>query len=192
MPASNLPEQIRINAIRSRCALFIFAWILNTNAEKSSSYIGSIIPLSDFLGSGEVVILRKCCKKGLHTEVGQSRSEKYRREFSFADQLLIKFCTCTVQKLNLFYPAVSYCASLTMLSAIRHCRWNTFSASPSWFPSCVSEKVITVLCCSGHNTPLKFFSGTDRPVDRTGSDPKFLFNIIQQFKGIHSLHGPFY
>ena len=54
------PEQIRINAILSRCALFIFAWILNTNAEKSSSFIGSINPLSDILGSGEVVILRKC------------------------------------------------------------------------------------------------------------------------------------
>ena len=62
IPASNSPEQIRINAIRSRCALFIFAWILNTNAEKSPSSIGSISPLSDFLGSGDVVILRKCFK----------------------------------------------------------------------------------------------------------------------------------
>jgi len=37
IPAVNFPEQIRINAIRSRCALFIFACILNTNAEKCSS-----------------------------------------------------------------------------------------------------------------------------------------------------------
>ena len=61
MPAVNLPEQILIKAILSRCALFILACILNTNAEKSS-FTGSIIPSEEFLGSGGVVILRKCCK----------------------------------------------------------------------------------------------------------------------------------
>ena len=62
MPASNLPEQIRIKAIRSRWALFIFAWILNTNAENSSEN-GSTTSPSDVRGSGDVVISRKCCKK---------------------------------------------------------------------------------------------------------------------------------
>ena len=62
MPASNFPEQILIKAMRSRWALFIFAWILKTNAEKSSEN-GSIVPISACLGSGEVVICRKCCKK---------------------------------------------------------------------------------------------------------------------------------
>ena len=52
IPAVNFPEQIRINAIRSRCALFIFACILNTNAEKCSSN-GSISPMSALRGSGE-------------------------------------------------------------------------------------------------------------------------------------------
>ena len=33
---------------------------VKTKAEKSSSFIGSISPLSDILGSGDVVILRKC------------------------------------------------------------------------------------------------------------------------------------
>ena len=36
--------QILMNAILSLWALFIFAWILNTNAEKSFSVIGSISP----------------------------------------------------------------------------------------------------------------------------------------------------
>ena len=62
MPASNLPEQMRINAIRSRWALFMLAWILNTNAEKPGSN-GSTTPVSVFLGSGAVVIERKCFKK---------------------------------------------------------------------------------------------------------------------------------
>ena len=44
-----------------RCALFIFAWILKTNAEKSSEN-GLISPTSAVLGSGEVVIFKKCCK----------------------------------------------------------------------------------------------------------------------------------
>ena len=35
MPRENLPEQMRKNAIRSRCCGSMFAWILNTKAEKS-------------------------------------------------------------------------------------------------------------------------------------------------------------
>ena len=62
LSASNFPEHIRIKAIRSRWALFIFACILNTKAEKSFS-TGSISSPSLFLGSGVVVILRKCFKK---------------------------------------------------------------------------------------------------------------------------------
>ena len=63
MPASNSPEQIRMNAIRSRWALFMLAWILKTKAEKSGSTMGSISPLSDILGRGGVVIFRKCSRK---------------------------------------------------------------------------------------------------------------------------------
>ena len=52
---------MRMKAIRSRCALFMFAWILNTNAEKSSRN-GSITPVVVFRGSGEVVIFKKCSR----------------------------------------------------------------------------------------------------------------------------------
>ena len=36
IPRSKLPEQIRMKATRSRCALSMFAWILKTNALKGS------------------------------------------------------------------------------------------------------------------------------------------------------------
>ena len=58
MPASNLPEQILINAILSLWALFIFAWILNTKAE-NGSVTGSMIPSDELRPIGGVVILRK-------------------------------------------------------------------------------------------------------------------------------------
>ena len=31
---------------------------------------------------------------------------------------------------------------------------------------------------------LEILSGANRPVDRTGADPKYIFNLIDQFKGI--------
>ena len=52
---------MRMNAMRSRWFLFIFAWILKTNAEKPWLN-GSITPISEFLGRGELVIFRKCFK----------------------------------------------------------------------------------------------------------------------------------
>ena len=60
--ASYLPEQILMNAILSLCALFIFACILNTNAENACS-VGDTRPISALLESGVVVIFKKCCKK---------------------------------------------------------------------------------------------------------------------------------
>ena len=62
IPASNFPEQIRMNAILSLWALFMLAWILNTKAENFSSN-GSTWPSRVFLGSGEEVIFKKCSRK---------------------------------------------------------------------------------------------------------------------------------
>ena len=61
--ASNRPEQIRMKAMRSRWALFMLAWILNTKAEKSSSR-ESTTSSPARRGRGAVVICRKCSRKG--------------------------------------------------------------------------------------------------------------------------------
>ena len=49
-PRSNFPEQMRRNATLSRCARSMFAWILNTNAEKSPS--GGMLPAVELCGPG--------------------------------------------------------------------------------------------------------------------------------------------
>src|SRR5699024_1337399 len=51
MPRSNFPEHTRKNATLSRCAGFIFAWILKINPEKSG-LSGEITPSVDFRGAG--------------------------------------------------------------------------------------------------------------------------------------------
>ena len=60
---SNFPEQILIKAILSLWFLFIFAWILKTNAEKSS-LVGSINPSLDSLGKGGVVRFKNSSRNG--------------------------------------------------------------------------------------------------------------------------------
>ena len=52
-----------MNAILSRCALFMFACILNTNAE-NFSLKGSMISSPAILGSGGIVMRRKLSKNG--------------------------------------------------------------------------------------------------------------------------------
>ena len=60
---SNLPLQMRINATLSRWALFMFAWILKTNAEKKSD-IGSTFSSTVSLGRGGVVSCKNCSRNG--------------------------------------------------------------------------------------------------------------------------------
>ena len=40
-------------------------------------------------------------QEGLYSEVGKRRSEEDRRKLSFIHQILVKLCTCSVQKLDL-------------------------------------------------------------------------------------------
>ena len=54
---------MRINAIRSRCALFMLACILNTKAEKRGSK-GSIISSFEMRGRGGMVSFKNCSRKG--------------------------------------------------------------------------------------------------------------------------------
>lgn len=63
MPRSNFPLQMRMKAMRSRWALFILAWILNTNAEKSSR-LGSMGPAEESRGRGGGERRRKSARNG--------------------------------------------------------------------------------------------------------------------------------
>ena len=63
MPFSNLPEQIRINTIRSWWLGSIFAWILNTKAEKSS-LVGWTISSTAWRGAGDGASSKNFSKNG--------------------------------------------------------------------------------------------------------------------------------
>ena len=51
MPRSNIPEQMRKNATRSRCLRSMFAWILNTKPE-NCLVVGSINPAVEWRAAG--------------------------------------------------------------------------------------------------------------------------------------------
>ena len=63
MPFSNLPEQIRMNTIRSWWLGSIFAWILNTKAEKSS-LVGCTISSTAWRGAGDGASSKNFSKNG--------------------------------------------------------------------------------------------------------------------------------
>ena len=140
MPASNFPEQIRINAIRSRCALFIFAWILNTNAEKSS-WNGSISPISAFLGSGEYVIFKKCCKN-VSTPKFVNAEPKNTGDNSPFETRSISNSALAPSSSSISSNSFSFAASPISSTSAGSSMWMCLSV-PSFVPFNVSENVIT-------------------------------------------------
>ena len=120
-------------------------------------------------------------QEDLHTEVGQCRSEKYRRKFSLADQLLVKFCTCSVQKLDLFEKLgfLVTCHDLIQLRRIQR----DLSCLAFFGTFFGIGKHRNFLASTLINT-FEILSGADRPVDRAGRNAKLLFDVIEQIKGI--------
>ena len=75
---SNLPEQMRMNATRSRCCGSMFAWILNTKPV-SLLFVGA-----DFARGGRARLRRRRVldeevEQQLHAEVVDRRAEEHRR-----------------------------------------------------------------------------------------------------------------
>ena len=125
--------------------------------------------------------LQEMLQENLHSEVCQGRTEKYRGEFSFADQLLVKFCTCTVQKLD-FFKQLCFLVTCHDLIDLRRIQRDL---------SCLT--LFGTLLCIGKDGDLlastlidtfEILSGTDRPVDRAGRNAKLLFDVIEQIEGI--------
>ena len=63
MPRVNLPETMRTNAMRSRCAGSMFAWILKTKPENAGES-GSTSPVAVLRGSGAGASSRKRFRNG--------------------------------------------------------------------------------------------------------------------------------
>ncbi len=141
---------------------------------------GSITPRSDFLGSGREVILRKCCRKVSTPKLVRAEPKNTGEKFagSPAPGQTARWLRPEARSP---LPAGHSLGSLD--KHIRAPRRKVFT-SPWVFP-CGCRK--SDLPCIPVINPLKFFSGTDRPVDRTGGDSQLLLNIVQKLKGIHCL-----
>ena len=75
---SNLPEQMRMKASRSRWALFMLAWILNTKAEKSGLERRRSTPQSAVPGQGRGRQAQEFLQERLDAEVRQRGAEEHR------------------------------------------------------------------------------------------------------------------
>ena len=123
-------------------------------------------------------------QKSLHAEIRQSRSEKHRRKLSLTHLSLIKLRTCTVQKLNIL-------EKLFLLSWIQNSlKLRILQIKLQLLPLLRSlfrvRKQQNLPCIPVKHT-LEGLAGTNRPVHRAGGNAKFIFNIIQKLKDIHSI-----
>ena len=105
MPRSNFPLQMRMKAMRSRWALFILAWILNTNAEKSSR-LGSMGPAEESPGRGGGERRRKSARNGSTPKFRERRAKEHRRQHAVAHLVQIEFIGRAVQQLDVLAESV--------------------------------------------------------------------------------------
>ena len=182
MSERNFPEQIRMNAMRSRCALFMLAWILKTNAEKSLLY-GSMSPMSDFLASGAGAILRNSCmnistpkfcsaepkKTGVSIPAFTSSRSKLSAAPSISSTSPISFSV-----------ASSPIAAESALLSLTGMRFST----PSLVPFSVSEYVRTSFSWRSY-IPLKFFPDPIGQFTGQVATPRF-FSISSNISKVSS------
>ena len=125
--------------------------------------------------------LEEVLKESLHTEVCKRGTEEYRCHISLAYLFLVKFHTCSVQKLDLIHELFLL---IRIYDVVKSCIVNIDFFDHTFLGSllCVREGQDFV-CISVINST-EFLTGTDRPVDRAGCDPEFLFYFIQKIKRI--------
>ncbi len=121
-------------------------------------------------------------QEDFHAEVCQRRSKKHRRQLSFPHRLQVKFRTGPVQKFDLLQQLVSrpIADQLPQRRFLLHRNHLGFPLLGSLFRIGIS--IYSLLLPVVHT--LEALAGTDGPVHRTGSNAQFLFNLVQQVKGI--------
>ena len=112
--------------------------------------------------------LEEVLKESLHTEVCKRGTEEYRCHISLAYLFLVKFHTCSVQKLDLIHELFLL---IRIYDVVKSCIVNIDFFDHTFLGSllCVREGQDFV-CISVINST-EFLTGTDRPVDRAGCDP---------------------
>ena len=120
-------------------------------------------------------------KECLYSKVGEGGAEKYGRQFSLVDQILVKFRTGTIQQFDLFQK-------LFLLFCIQHLIKARFVNA---------DLFLNPLFCTFHGIgegeylpgisvihTSELLAGTNGPVDGAGGNSQLLLNVVQQIKGI--------
>ena len=94
---------MRINAIRSRCALFIFAWILNTKAEKSSLHRIDHARSLHFSEAARWSSSGNAPGRSPHRSWSARNRKIPGTALLCCTSSMIKLCACAVQKLDLIH-----------------------------------------------------------------------------------------
>ena len=105
MPRSNLPEQMRMNATRSRCALSMLAWIFRMKPLKGSS-AGATAPslLTRGVGCGRELAER--VEERREAEVVHRAAEEHGRHLAREEALRMEGVARVLEQLGLFTQAL--------------------------------------------------------------------------------------
>ena len=125
--------------------------------------------------------LQEMLQECLYSEICQCWTEKYRRKLPLIYQLLVKFRRSSVQKFDLIRQNF-LCICTDQFLCLRCINRNHLNFSHGRSLFCIWEKFYFFLCPVIN--AFKGLSRTDWPVHRTGGDPQFFFDIIQQLKRI--------
>ena len=123
-------------------------------------------------------------EKGLHTEIGQRGTEKYRRQISAVDPLPAEIIGSSVQKL----PVLPELLIIFRRKKLRELRILHGERPGLHLPGTARIGVKKI-----HTVPLPVVdptegaSAADRPVDRAGVNPEYIFDLIQELVGISRL-----
>ena len=125
---------------------------------------------------------KEMLQENLHTEIGQSGSEKYGGQVAASDQIQVKFRACAVQELHLFQKLIHGLFPDELPERVRIGKRNLGGKAllRSLFRIGIGDDTALVPVIYA----LKSFSGTDGPVHGTGGDSQLLFDLVQQVEGI--------
>ena len=135
-------------------------------------------------GKGGCGHLKEMLQEGLHAEIGKRRPEEDRGQLSLTYQFLVKGCPCPILQFDLLLQldplgVGDEPGDLRIIDV----HFLHFSLGGSLVG--IGEDLHLPGLPVVHAPEL--FARADGPVDGAGSDPQLCLNIIQKFKGIHSL-----
>ncbi len=184
MSRSNLPEQTRTNAMRSRCFGSMFAWILKMKPE-NAGFSGAISmpPMMRDFGAGA------CFRK----PSSNSCTPKLLMALPKNTGVLLPASTAASSKTSPAVSSISSSSTVLLNVVSSSCPRTAGSSTPPtetgaryWPPTVRSKRCIWLVWRS--KTPLKIKAVADGPVHRERADAQHALQFVQQRQRV--LHRP--